>query len=302
MKIEKLRWFGIGLLFFGCCWLLYGALNKKSGYIVAVVGNTVYAEKARKFGKVAAVKLYEDNYQAFNAIVGGRATTVITSRLVGLNLIKEQKRFRTIQMAGDLLYQEMAAVAFNRDEDALRQAVNRGLAEIMKNGIYAEISKRYFGLNVIKGLSMDSTYPNDPSAWDNSWKKRQQVNELRVAVSGTNPPFSFLNERGELSGFDVELAWAVCIQLGIRYFTPVMVSSSKMIKGLQDGQFDVIWDSMRVTEDNLALVDFSNPYYLNGAQLFVKQGSPITGPEILEPSLLSEGPPTGKPGKTEFLD
>jgi polar amino acid transport system substrate-binding protein len=88
----------------------------------------------------------------------------------------------------------------------------------------------------------------------------------------------------------VELAWAVCIQLGVRYFTPVKVSGSKLIQGLQDGEYDAIWDSMRVTEDNLALVDFSVPYYLTGAQLFVKQGSPITGPEILGPPQIPEAP------------
>jgi ABC-type amino acid transport substrate-binding protein len=264
-------------------------VNEENGYIVAVVGNHAYAEKAREADKIAAVKLYEDNYRAFNAVIGGRANTVITGRLVGLNLIKEQSRFQTLQMAGDLLNQEMAAVAFHRGEDTLRQAINRGLVAIIKNGIYAEISKKYFGLDILEGGPLDSLYRHDPPARDKSWKKRQLANGFRVAVSGANPPFSYLNDQGELTGFDVELARAVCNQLGIKHFTLVITTRDKMFKGLQTGKYDAIWDSMRVTEDNLEMVDFSKPYYLTGAQLFVQQGSPIT-PEKLKLPLLSERP------------
>ena len=72
MKIEKLLWLGAGLLLLGCRWLLFGPLNGNNRYIVAVVGNALYAEKTREFGRVAAVKQYEDNSRAFNAVVGGR--------------------------------------------------------------------------------------------------------------------------------------------------------------------------------------------------------------------------------------
>jgi ABC-type amino acid transport substrate-binding protein len=190
-------------------------------------------------------------------------------------------------LAGPLLDEEVAGVAFNPQDDSLRQAINRGLMEIAANGIYESLCMRYFGRN-IQPKSLGKTASVQSPAEDGAWKRIRLADELRFAMSGDNPPFSYLDEHQQLAGFDVEVAREVCIQLGVKDFKPVLVKKEDLIPGFTNRQYDGIWNSMRITEANRALVDFSNPYYVTGAQLIVRKNSPITGPETLVSRVFKE--------------
>src|SRR5258706_14087632 len=42
-----------------------------------------------------------------------------------------------------------------------------------------------------------------------------QQQKLRIASEGANPPFSMINSSGEIEGFDVEIARALCQKMGV---------------------------------------------------------------------------------------
>src|SRR5438477_6364727 len=44
----------------------------------------------------------------------------------------------------------------------------------------------------------------------------KQRGTLRIAVEGTYPPFNFKDEQGKLTGFDVEIAQAIAVKLGVK--------------------------------------------------------------------------------------
>lgn len=97
---------------------------------------------------------------------------------------------------------------------------------------------------------------------------------FRVALTGKYPPFSFYNQEGELDGFDVEVAHEVAASLG-RELRLVPTEWDGILVGLKGGKFDAIIGSMAVTPAREEQVDFSQPYYTSGAQLFVhKRNSP----------------------------
>ena len=51
----------------------------------------------------------------------------------------------------------------------------------------------------------------------------------------------------------------------------------------QSEKYDVILGSMAITEERLKAVNFSNPYYRSGAQIFVaKKNTSISSPEDLK--------------------
>ena len=51
----------------------------------------------------------------------------------------------------------------------------------------------------------------------------------------------------------------------------------------QSEKYDVILGSMAITEERLKAVNFSNPYYRSGAQIFVaKKNASISSPEDLK--------------------
>lgn len=95
------------------------------------------------------------------------------------------------------------------------------------------------------------------------------------AMSGEYRPFNYIDEvTGELVGFDVEIGKAIAEYHGWQA-NPVATPWSGIISGLRSGNFDAIIGSMGITAERAEQVDFSDPYYLSGAQLFVKEGSAI---------------------------
>jgi arginine/lysine/histidine/glutamine transport system substrate-binding/permease protein len=92
---------------------------------------------------------------------------------------------------------------------------------------------------------------------------------LRVACSGKYPPFSFYDAQGELTGFDVDVSKAIAEAMG-RDVEVITTEWSGIIAGLQAGRYDAIIGSMGITPEREQMVLFSEPYYISGAQLFVR--------------------------------
>lgn len=92
---------------------------------------------------------------------------------------------------------------------------------------------------------------------------------FRVALTGRYPPFSFYGSEGQLQGFDVDTAREVGRRMG-RPTEIVTTEWSGIIAGLQAGRYDAVVGSMSITPEREAAVLFSRPYYVSGAQLFVR--------------------------------
>ncbi len=98
--------------------------------------------------------------------------------------------------------------------------------------------------------------------------------ELTMAMSGQYPPFNFVDDKNELTGFDVEIGKEIAKRIGV-VGVPISTAWDGIIAGLIAKKHDLICGSMAITEDRLKSIDFSDPYYRSGAQMFVKAGSPI---------------------------
>ena len=84
--------------------------------------------------------------------------------------------------------------------------------------------------------------------------------KLRVGVEGNYPPFSRLGVDGKLSGFDIDIALAVCEKMKAEC-TLVQQEWDGMIPALAARKFDMIVASMTITEERKKAVAFSVPYY-----------------------------------------
>jgi ABC-type amino acid transport substrate-binding protein len=281
VSMNKFIWLGLVLfLLIGGGLILNQRSNETKGYIVAVVTGTTFEKKAREFKNVKEVKLYEDDHQTLRELTDGRVDAVITDRLVGLIGIKEGG-YDNLEISGDLLYRETIAVAFNLQDQTLRQAVNRALQEVIEDGTYAKISRKYFDLDILEGLQRGITHPDEQPGTDDSWEKVKREGKIRFAMSGGYPPFNYYNDKNELTGFDVEVAKAVCSRLGVEY-VPITTAWDGIVEGLRAKRYEGIWGSMAITPERLKVVDFSDPYYLSGAQLVVPKNSAIRGAEDLQ--------------------
>lgn len=84
---------------------------------------------------------------------------------------------------------------------------------------------------------------------------------LRIGVEGAYPPFSETLPSGEIVGFDIDIAKALCAEMGVTCaFVPQAWDG--MIPALLEGKYDAIIASMSMTEERKQVVDFTDRYYL----------------------------------------
>jgi len=99
--------------------------------------------------------------------------------------------------------------------------------------------------------------------------------ELKVAIDPTYEPFTFKTADGKPTGFDVDIAEALCAETK-RQCVYVEQVWDGMIPGLQAKKYDVIISSMSITDERKKVVDFSDKYYNTPSRIVVKADTTFT--------------------------
>ena len=104
--------------------------------------------------------------------------------------------------------------------------------------------------------------------------KLVEEGKFTYAASGEFKPFSYVNEDGTMTGFDIEVGEAVAEELGLE---PVQKKQKfgSIVEGVKSGRFDAAVASHTITEERKQAVDFSIPYYYSGPQIFVRPDSDV---------------------------
>jgi ABC-type amino acid transport substrate-binding protein len=110
-----------------------------------------------------------------------------------------------------------------------------------------------------------------------------QARTLIVAVERDYPPFTFVDEAGDLAGFSVELMDALA-EIGGFQVEYQMVEFSYLVPGVATRLFDVGISCIFIRPARQALVDFSDPYYSGGMWLITLENSGIEGLDDLTPT------------------
>lgn len=105
--------------------------------------------------------------------------------------------------------------------------------------------------------------------------------DLRVAVDPTYEPFVYKNAQGELVGFNVDFANAVCEEIKRKCVFVEQVWDA-MIPGLQSRRYDVIISDMSITDERKRVIDFSNRYYKTPSTIVVKNAQEYTNNDSLK--------------------
>ena len=108
-----------------------------------------------------------------------------------------------------------------------------------------------------------------------------QAKDLKVAIDPTYEPFTYKTADGKPTGFDVDIASAICAEIKRNCVFVEQVWDS-MIPGLQARKYDAIVSSMSITEERKRVVEFSDRYYKTPSAIVVKKGTAYTGPASLK--------------------
>ncbi|WP_273429256.1 transporter substrate-binding domain-containing protein [Chitinibacter tainanensis] len=82
---------------------------------------------------------------------------------------------------------------------------------------------------------------------------------VRIALEGKYPPFEYLDQSNQLTGFNVDLANALCKEMQVRCEIS-RFDFDQLIPALNDNKADAIVASLSITEEREKLVNFSEVY------------------------------------------
>ncbi|WP_066052517.1 amino acid ABC transporter substrate-binding protein [Robertmurraya korlensis] len=106
----------------------------------------------------------------------------------------------------------------------------------------------------------------------NLYEEIKEKGEITIGTEGTYAPFTFHDESGKLTGFDVEIAEEVFKRLDIK---PVFVETKwdGMIAGLDAKRYDMVANEVAIREERLEKYDMSDPYISSKAVLVVGEAN-----------------------------
>lgn len=109
---------------------------------------------------------------------------------------------------------------------------------------------------------------------DNSQETGKSTSEkikVKVGTEGVFAPFTFTDETGKLTGYDVEVTEEIGKRAGLDVeFVPTPWDS--MFLGLESKKFDFIANQISKNDEREQKYDFSDDYLISAAQIIVKKG------------------------------
>jgi polar amino acid transport system substrate-binding protein len=93
--------------------------------------------------------------------------------------------------------------------------------------------------------------------------------EIRIGMSGNQPPFNMKNRSGELIGMEVDIGRALARTMGVEAKF-VTMPFKDLLPAVQSGEIDAVFSGMTMTSKRNLEVAFAGPYFVSGKAVLTK--------------------------------
>lgn len=200
----------------------------------------------------ARVEKYKDGFEAIEALENKQVDAVIIDELTAQELVSDSKNLKILP---DPFQEEEYAIAYKKGNEELGQKLDEAITKLKRDGTIASISKHWIGSNP----DHKSYEPKDVA----------RTGTLVMATNAEFPPYED-KVNGEIVGFDIDMASAICDELGMELKINDMAFSS-IITSISLDEADIGLAGISVTPDRKDIVDFTQGYAISSQVIIVRK-------------------------------
>jgi len=202
----------------------------------------------------ANIKYFNSALDAALAVNAGRIDAAAYDEPIMRNIAAKNPGLTVLT---EMITVDEYGFAMRLGDSNLQAAVNKVIAELKSSGRYDDMMARWF-----------------PKAGEPKAMPRISLNGTRgtlyFGTASVTEPFSFVDRKQQVVGFDIELAYYIARELGMQ-LEIVDMEFGGMIPALISEKVDIIGACITITEERAKKVLFSEPYYRGGIAAIVKK-------------------------------
>jgi ABC-type amino acid transport substrate-binding protein len=179
-----------------------------------------------------------------------------------------------VVLAEEVETDELYGIGIQQDNEALKQAIDDQLADIIADGTYEDIYSTWFEGEVPERFQGGDGEVESADA-DYGDLGLIEEGQIRVGSDIDFAPFEFI-EDGEPRGFDIDLMNEIGDRLGLEVEF-VNTGFDGIFSQLAIGEFDAIISAITITAERRETIEFSEPYFAANQGLATLEGSEVTG-------------------------
>ena len=225
---------------------------------IGVTSGSTTAQLAYERFPNATISEFADYADIIGALKANHIDATVTVTANANLIVQKNPDLKVIETT---LREEPTCAAVAKGNTKLLNQLNAIIDDIRADGTLADMSRRWF--------------KKEPGPYEHhDYRVPTEGDVLKVGVSATREPMSFVDAEGRVTGHDGELARLFAERLN----RPIEFVNSRwdaLIPALESGKVDIIVTGMSYTDERAKRIDFTDTYYTNRLVLLVRNGAAI---------------------------
>lgn len=203
--------------------------------------------------------------KALMEVNAGTADAAVVDYVMSIGSIGKGTDYESLVVEGGGYSEEEYGIAFRKGSD-MTAKVNEIIRELKADGSLGEIAKKYKLDGILLGDAQSDAF--EQAEEDSDYQYIMDKGELVVGITYF-APMNYMDDNGELIGFETEFAKAVGEKLGVTVKFQEISWTAKETE-LAAKNIDCIWNGMTITEEREEAMSISIPYMQNKQVKIVK--------------------------------
>lgn len=264
-------------------------IQDMEGKTVAVLQGSGFADELLAYAATQKINISTVPFTEFNSMIEAVQAGQVDAATAEMSLLRQAVADnQDLAIAGRAFTQEWFGMVLPPGDSNFKNLVDASLQKLKKSGQYDQLYRKWFGRTVtpfpveIYPGEWPFSFVDSPSVIDTPLRSKvAQIllkKKLVVGVQYDAPPFGYLDDNGQLIGFDIDLAHEFASRwLGdATSIQPVRVSTQGSVESLASGNLDLLFASLVHSWDKEPLIDFSEAYVVDSQRLLVRASDTIS--------------------------